>query len=82
MDAFLTEAGKAAVNLFLQPLQQKATVSPFSFLAVMPGLALRLVLIGHISLIGGDAAAIPMAGLRALYLAMTSSKMSSAFICE
>ena len=52
ISVFLADGGRAAINLFLQPLQQKATVSPFSFFAVMFGLASRVVLIGHFLLVG------------------------------
>ena len=38
----------ADANLFLHPLQQKATVSPLEFFAVIDGLALRSGLTGHI----------------------------------
>ena len=46
-------------NLFLQPLQQKATVLPLESFAVIEGLALRSGLIGHIGLIPTDAAGEP-----------------------
>ena len=83
-------AGKAAINLFLQPLQQKATVSPFSFFAVIDGSASRLVLIGHFSfnfaiglLFIAAISFIPLLSFLAiLTLAITSSKISSAVIDE
>ena len=83
--ACFTVGGSAAKNLFLHPLQQNATVSPFSFLAVIPGLASFVVLIGHFSFMGTDGlAAISMFIFRAafleLYLCITSSKISSALI--
>ena len=77
-------AGREAINLFLHPLQQNAIVSPFSFFAVMLGLASRVVLMGHFLLIGAVLAAISiailLAGLLELYLAITSSKICSAGI--
>ena len=84
LEAISVLAGREAVNLFLHPLQQNAIVSPFSFFAVMLGLASRVVLMGHFLLIGAVLAAISiailLAGLLELYLAITSSKICSAGI--